>query len=859
MLFVIPEGNWFCPLCQQGQLIEELVSKLDEYDARVRQKEVEEAQRQRILLTSISEANVLRDTKRDRQRARAVNRPDSDESSDYSSTEESDVSNERKRDSGKKEKRSRPNRQQRKRTESTEKSSNSDNTSDDEPIYKFRKRRQANVSYRFNEYDELINRAIKKEMDEVAGAGNLGRGKDISTIIEADKEKKRQKQLEHVKEENTQKEDDDDESDDEPLGKQKAQQSDGSDSEPLMPRVVKRNKNAGRKKKKLNSLDSDSEEDVDQSDDDFKASVSSSSDSEDDEEASVDSASSMDSLYRKKKKKAGRMTTRRSGRQRKKRYDADFIDDDSFDDEDNIPLVKKKKKKVESEYSDFNDSSEEELEEDVDSEDLCDDSTDESDKPWSSSRKKPKPKPIGGKTPRKPIAKAKKLKKKPKSSDDDSDSNEVLPKSRRTRGKKLPYLLDDDFASSDDGIRPGVKRPDTPPEEREAFIKKQEEIKRMLAEKKNDDQVVLPQANDSLSTIPKNIIQSAKALDIDLKKSAVLHKAGSDNDSNAFDDDLPEDFDPEDMDEDAIAKMMEEEEFAQQQLKLAGETIRNKKQKDSLAETPKKDGKISLDISSSVIMPNISPSLVSPLPYGQSLAIPDIPPSMYAAQLTVSKSATTPKKRGRKKEEPLIIPDISKVPQNIPEQFIAKDQPLPPLSTIQHPSVLPPQSLSMKPIEPLNIPSIIPHGPPPQLFPTAAIQHTSSVIAHSSSIPPQRTTLPPIPQGPPSMLGLPGQKSILPPSLMDVANTRLMDPSELAKPPDDLFESPTKKRGRRKKITPLRETLQPAAVTTSITPSITHQTSATLPSPSKTQTSILSERLTSSAGKKHLKITCSKF
>lgn len=796
---------------------------------------------------------MLRDTKRDRQRARAANRSQSDESSDYSSTEEGDVSNERKHNRGEREKRSKSNRQQRKRAESTDKNSNSDDSSDDEPIYKFRKRRQATVSYRFNEYDELINRAIKKEMDEVAGAGNLGRGKDISTIIEADKEKKRQQQMEQVKEEKAEKEDDDDESDDEPIAKQKAQQSDGSDSEPLMPRVTKRNKSAGRKKKKLNSLDSDSEEDVDQSDDDFKASISSSSDSED-EEASVDSASSMDSLYRKKKKKAGRMTTRRSGRQRKKRFDADFIDDDSFDDEDDIPLVKKMKKKVESEYSDSNDSSEEELEEDVDSEDLCDDSTDESDKPWSSSRKKPKPKPkpIGGKTPRKPIAKAKKPKKKSKSSDDDSDSNEVLPKSRRTRGKKLPYLLDEDFDSSDDGIRPGVKRPDTPPEEREAFIKKQEEIKRMLAEKMNDDQVILPQANDSLSTIPKNIIQSAKALDIDLKKSAVLHKAGSDNDSNAFDDDLPEDFDPEDMDEDAIAKMMEEEEFAQQQLKLAGETIRNKKQKDSLTETPKKEGKISLDIGSSVIMPNISPSLVSPLPFGQSLAIPDIPPSMYAVQLAVSKSATTPKKRGRKKEEPLIIPEIPKAAQNLAEQFIAKDQPLPPLSTIQHTSVLPSQSLSLKANVPLNIPSIIvPHGPPPQLFQSSAIQHTSSVIAHSSSIPPQRPTLPPMPHAPSSMLGLPGQKSILPPSLMDSANTRLMDPSELVKPPDDLFESPTKKRGRRKKITPLRESLQPAVPTPNISPSITHQIPAPLPSPSKTQTSILSERLTGSAGKKY--------
>lgn len=860
VLFVIPEGNWFCPMCQQDQLIGELVSKLDEFDARVRQKEAEEAQRQRTLLNSINEANVLRDTKRDRQRARAAERGESDESSDYSSSDESDAADERKRDRGADREKRREARQSRprKRDDSTEQSSDSDNTSDDEPIYKFRKRRQANVSYRFNEYDELINRAIKSDMDEVAGAGNLGRGKDIATIIEADKEKKRRQQMGQAKEERgakgaTAADDDDDDSDDEPLSKQKPAKSDGSDSEPLM---TKRSKNAGRKKKKLNSLDSDTSEDVDQSDDDFKASVTSSSNS--DEEASVDSDSSSDSLYKKKKKKAGRMSTRRSGRERKKRYDADFIDDDSFDDDDDIPLVKKKKKKVESDYSDeLNDSSDEELEEDVDSDDLCDDSTDDSDKAWSRSKKKskPKPKPTGGKVPRKPIAKAKKPKKKPKSSDAESDySNEVLPKSRRTRGKKLPYLLDDDFDSSDDGIRPGVKRPDTPPEEREAFIKKQEEIKRMLAEKKNDDHSLLPKENDSLSTIPKQIIQSAKALDIDLKKSAILQKAGSDNDSTAFDDDLPEDFDPEEMDEDAIAKMMEEEEFAQQQLKLAGETIRSKKQKDPLPETPKKDDKMGLDIGSSVIMANISPALVSPLPFGQSLTIPDIPASMYAAQTQASSIKTTPKKRGRKKEDMPHMPEMPKAPQNLADQFgMMKDQPLaPPLSTIQHTSVLPP---APKPSVPLNIPSILAHGVPPRhLYPPSAIQHTSSVIAHSSALPPQRSPLPPMPQTSAAILGMAGQKPLMPPTLLDVQSTRLMNPVELSKPPDDLFESPTKKRGRRKKITPLRESLQPASAvpSVSVTANITHQPPITMTSVSKPPTSILSERLTGNPGKSRL-------
>lgn len=73
----------------------------------------------------------------------------------------------------------------------------------------------------------------------------------------------------------------------------------------------------------------------------------------------------------------------------------------------------------------------------------------------------------------------------------------------------------------------------------------------MLAEKRDEglDKIPPPPVKGSLSTIPPQIIQSAKALDVDLKKSALLNKTGSDNDSNGFDDDLPEDFDPEDMDE----------------------------------------------------------------------------------------------------------------------------------------------------------------------------------------------------------------------------------------------------------------------------------------------------------------------
>lgn len=296
VLFVIPEGNWFCPPCQQEKLIDELESRLLDFDALVKQKEAEEAQRQRMLLTTISEANVIQDSKRDRQRARA-DQDESDRSSEDSSSEES--GNEKKSNNQDRRTRPRPSRQ-RNISESSEQSS-SDNSSDNEPIYKLRKRRQANVSYRFNEYDELINRAIKSEMDEVAGAGNLGRGKDISTIMEADKEEKRLKKLELQQKErelagDTNERDDD--SDDQPL-KTKADNSDDSDSEPIRPRIIKRAKTLSKKKKKLNSLDIDSEEDVD-SDDDFKGDDS--TDEEEEEDSTPDSESSLDSIVKKKRK-----------------------------------------------------------------------------------------------------------------------------------------------------------------------------------------------------------------------------------------------------------------------------------------------------------------------------------------------------------------------------------------------------------------------------------------------------------------------------------------------------------------------------------------------------------------------------
>lgn len=352
----------------------------------------------------------------------------------------------------------------------------------------------------------------------------------------------------------------------------------------------------------------------------------------------------------------------------------------------------------------------------------------------------------------------------------------------------------------------------------------------MLAEKNVD--VTKPSAGaekskknapkDSLSTIPLQIIQTAKALDVDLKKTAITSKtsaatAASDNDSNGFDDDLPEDFDPEDMDEDEIAKMMEEEEFAQQQLKLAGEAIRSKRLKDTNDDSPKKDiSPMKIETSSSVIMPHLA-ALVSPTNFSGSLTIPDIPPSMY----TVAQAAptapttsnnkiitTTPKKRGRKfKDDNLLLAPVDMVPKAV-KSLNPPKEPLIPVSAIHHTASLAhqkPSALQMH-LGPSTM-----HSPPIQQHPPSVISHSSSVIQHQRPLPPSSS----------SLLGIArNQEPIIPSAVLEVQNTRLLDPSELGRPPQlppsatamhdpaaSLLDSPVKKRGRRKKITPLRDAL----------------------------------------------------
>jgi len=203
IVFLIPSGNWYCPLCCHKKLIDSLSQKLLDVDALVHNIKAAEMRKERQKLMEISEENIIAEKALEKRRQRMEALVDRESSPETKKTGRSQSSS----------------------------SEESDDSSDNEPLtYKLRKRNQTTAtSYRFNDYDDLINSAIGEEMEEVKGAGNAGRGKDIATIIEAEKEDQKNSQ-------------------------DKEEESSGSE-------IVRSKKSIKRKKKnrKLNNLDDDSE------------------------------------------------------------------------------------------------------------------------------------------------------------------------------------------------------------------------------------------------------------------------------------------------------------------------------------------------------------------------------------------------------------------------------------------------------------------------------------------------------------------------------------------------------------------------------------------------------------------------
>lgn len=544
VLFIIPEGDWFCPVCQHRKLITNLQEKLAQYDEKFKQLEVKN------ILKKQEAKNLenLNNAKRMSKVLKTKNAFANQECTDNSRSESPEKNSSPPTGSDK------------------EKSDESDSDDDDIPIYKLRRRNQSN--YKFNDYDNLIDSAINRSATKDY-EDPVSRGKDIRNIMLAE-----EKSTECFR-------------------------KSGSRS-PVTEKLAHHSNKTSKKKKRLNNLDVSSEAD-DGSDEDFKE-VHSSTDDEESYSMTEESESSLELMMSRK----SRMT--------KKKYDMDFINDDDSD--KSTYNMRKQRKKINKILDDSDEFDEDDMteSEEIDSDELCSDTeTDSSQENWkarkhqikkvtrlpgktSNNNKKRKPKKTDeDKSYRSGSKVNKTIESASSSSAEDKTSNSI--EKRRTRGKKLHYIVDDDFESSDDGITPGVQRPDTPPEERERFIKKQEEIKRMLAEKNTAaaKELATPKIKSlfdlsdktkpaSLSTVPLQVIESAKILDVDFLKSS------KNIDSDEFDDELGVHFpDPEDVNEDELAKIMEDEDFAQHHLKLEYEE--SLKGKSSVENTPKKKSK----------------------------------------------------------------------------------------------------------------------------------------------------------------------------------------------------------------------------------------------------------------------------
>ncbi|ALC38781.1 CG8677 [Drosophila busckii] len=904
VLFYIPEGDWHCPPCQQEQLIVALEQQLQVYDGLVLAKQqakllAEEAVRQAEAASALVKHDSQLDSDSERDQRKQHNDDDDDDdgvSSQGKQRSKADKSK-RRRGDGRSNRRAAKRGTRRRRggrNEATESgsssaggdansgtktgdgartkrnsssgsgsssSSSSYSDSDDEPIYKLRKRRQINVSYRLNEYDDLINSALKKEMDEVAGAGNLGRGKDISTIIEADKEKSRREE--------------DDAEEPVAAAEKSAHETDSNDEDskdeqPLQTSnkfKLKSAPPAKKKPRKLTTLDVSSEEDHG-SDEDFK--TSSYSDEDTSQSASEESDSSLE-LYRGRGRgKHQRKAARRAARERRK--DRKFVVEESDESEEeqqkqsrNSKSSKSKKKRkedsdyTETETEDDDDENGSELSENMDSADLCDDTTSDSeDGGWkpNSKRKKKKPstsiarkspklkKPVpkkpkrleysdddisesepeeddedeeqaelgangapmsgkgSGKQPRsQPLKKANaspaqsagkgkgkgkgggKKKKPAKSSSDEEAAATAADERTRTRGRRYAYIEDFDDDSSDGGIKPGVHRPDTPPEERQKFIQKQEEIKRMLAEKNAEGAklAATPRltpikagsgqekrtpgkataGGDSLSTVPLSVIRQAKVLDIDYlqRKGENIDDLDDVAESELDDAELPDDL-PDDM-EDAIARMVEEEEqfsaaVAARELPAPDEVLRHtpSKSKGSKQSTP--------------ITPEqlVAPASASGLqePLRKRLPMPTMHPPLLRHQFPGG---------------------------GLPASLL----PPPPPNSQHAPSMHPMLQRHLAPT------------PPMQLLQNALSAPLGQPLGRVG-YPPQQQQLSPVAamQRMPLGMSMPAAAAHLMQAAAAAAAVR--PPAPAPAPPPASAAADTKPRGRRKKVTPLRDQLQ---------------------------------------------------
>ncbi|XP_076662834.1 uncharacterized protein LOC143366024 isoform X3 [Andrena cerasifolii] len=320
-LMLIPEGDWFCPPCQHNLLVAKLRESLKTYDQLAKRHENEVLRKKRLAFVGISLDNVLH--KNESQRHQNGSKASSQESDNESSSASSSSSTE---------------------TSSSEES---------EPVYQLRERRCAN-RYKFNDYDAMINAAIQDEVEAVRGAGNQGRGKDIATIVNAEKEEAQlhfKNEVLNMEETQESKDNIERKSEKDSDEEYKIEGDDGMDEEEEEQKRVVKKFLSRKKHRKLNSLDISSEDDP-ESDEDFKGSSSEEEEDFDDHLTSSDESTFAD--VKRRSRKGDPRSVRRSTRARTTRYEGDFINDDS--EESDRPKRKKSRSTWDSDNEDSDNS-----------------------------------------------------------------------------------------------------------------------------------------------------------------------------------------------------------------------------------------------------------------------------------------------------------------------------------------------------------------------------------------------------------------------------------------------------------------------------------------------------------------------
>ncbi|XP_061190408.1 remodeling and spacing factor 1-like [Saccostrea echinata] len=376
-LMIIPDGDWYCPPCEHKSLVMRLQENLKDLDTNLKKHERIIKRKQRLAYVGISLDNILKEEYKERKENIAPEE-------EYESEESRESYNPKPRKSK----------------------------------YIKRSCRQRNtISYKFEDFDDLIDKAIKQEVEEVKEykKHNYGRsrGKDMANIYEAE-------------------------------GREYVPSDEEKSDKP--PPVVSRKKRARR----LTTLDSDDDNDEGDESEEFHLSDETVSevpeeeqeDSEDDEDEVSDYSEDGEGWRSCRRSSRYGKPTRRSSRKRGRHsIFKDFVVDEDEDSEDNRRTARRSVRKratYRDPSSEEEEETEEETEESFDSADLCSEDSDTKNKKGKQKNE---------------IAKKKKKIESNSETEEESDESLTKKKSKSSKKKTKKKVEESESDSEDDHKR----------------------------------------------------------------------------------------------------------------------------------------------------------------------------------------------------------------------------------------------------------------------------------------------------------------------------------------------------------------------------------------------------------------------